>query len=385
MPKTLLTQTAIAALKARDKPYAVPTGVPNLRVHVSPKGTKTFQLRRNGTMITLGRCDQVALPEARRIAITDETPEAVAKATRTIGEWIKLYEDDKANLVSCRSRGASLRLVLRELLKREVAALTKPWLERRFAELAGTYKPRTLKTYRTTVVMLVNYIMENDGLEKTPFRRLSPIPVDKLYKRLEPGDIGRVTEWCYNATTTTDLRLACFTMIGLHTGMRPGEILSLQRSEIRLLDKPPHIRLLAGKTKTSEYRTVRMTHTLRMFLIERFEELTERDPFKIRDYGRPFKRMMAEAQVQSPVTPHGLRHTAGYVMASEGIPITTIMDMLGHKSVDMTSIYTQANRKDFQDAAAALDAALSEAHRRSRRTMDEVIAEALEDFRKGEM
>ena len=37
------------------EPYAVATGSANLRVHVSPLGRKTFQLRRNGTMVTIGR------------------------------------------------------------------------------------------------------------------------------------------------------------------------------------------------------------------------------------------------------------------------------------------------------------------------------------------
>ena len=224
MPKTLLTLTAIAALKPGDKPYAVPTGVPNLRVHVSPKGTKTFQLRRNGTMITLGRCDDMPLAEARRIAITGETPEAVAKATRTIGEWIKLYERDKAHLVSCRIRAAFLRLVLGPILKREVSALTTPWLEQRFAELKGSYKPRTLRTYRTNVVMLASYIVDHDGLAKSPFRRLSAIPVDRRVKFLGLDDMEKLERWCEESS---DLKLACFTMIALHTGMRRSEILTL--------------------------------------------------------------------------------------------------------------------------------------------------------------
>ncbi len=34
MAKFVLNQTTLAALKPRDKPYAVATGFPNLRVHV---------------------------------------------------------------------------------------------------------------------------------------------------------------------------------------------------------------------------------------------------------------------------------------------------------------------------------------------------------------
>ena len=52
---------------------------------------------------------------------------------RTIGEWIKLYEE-KGHKVST-ARAQSMRLVLEPLLRREVSALTNSWLEQRMVEL----------------------------------------------------------------------------------------------------------------------------------------------------------------------------------------------------------------------------------------------------------
>ena len=90
--KLIRTRDDVDALKAGDKPYAVATSIRNVRVHVAPSGRKTFQMRRNGTMVTLGPVADLSFKDLQRIAVTGETPAEVEQRTRRIEHWIASYE-----------------------------------------------------------------------------------------------------------------------------------------------------------------------------------------------------------------------------------------------------------------------------------------------------
>ena len=95
----------------------------------------------------------------------------------------------------------------------------------------------------------------------------------------------------------------------------------------------PHIHLKAVQTKSRYERLIPLAHALLSFLLDRLPKLPERDPFLIRGLHNRFRRMMVEAEVESPVTPHGLRHTAGSVMGSAGVPLATIREIMGHWAI----------------------------------------------------
>ena len=56
---------------------------------------------------------------------------------------------------------------------------------------------------------------------------------------------------------------------------------------------------------------------------------------------------------------HGLRHTFDSLLCSKGIGMETIKELMGHKSVSTTEIYTHAMTEDKQKAAEAMNDILS--------------------------
>ena len=76
-----------------------------------------------------------------------------------------------------------------------------------------------------------------------------------------------------------DFALACFTLIGLHTGLRRSEILHLQRSEIDLDSARPSITVLAENAKSGHARVVGVSRPLRILSRNRLKRLPERSPF----------------------------------------------------------------------------------------------------------
>jgi integrase len=63
------------------------------------------------------------------------------------------------------------------------------------------------------------------------------------------------------------------------------------------------------------------------------------------------------------LTPHGLRHTSGALMAEAGYRPHLMKDRLGHASIVQTDQYTHASRRMRGDAAARLADVLDGEHR----------------------
>lgn len=57
-------------------------------------------------------------------------------------------------------------------------------------------------------------------------------------------------------------------------------------------------------------------------------------------FQRAFKRAVEAAQVHRPATPHTLRHCFATHLLQSGYDIRTVQDLLGHKDVSTTMIYT---------------------------------------------
>jgi integrase len=72
-----------------------------------------------------------------------------------------------------------------------------------------------------------------------------------------------------------------------------------------------------------------------------------------------FDRAAASAGL-TDVTPHTLRHTAGSLALAQGASVVTVQKLLGHRNATTTmNIYSHQLPDDFDNLAAAMDAALS--------------------------
>ena len=335
-----------------DAPYGKPTGIANLRVWVSRKGTKSFQLRRGDTMLTLGRFPDMPLAEAVRIATSGEDAKIDPVVTRNIGQWIDHYAEVRGHKVSTTGSAQAMRTVLQPVLRKEIGALTSSWLENGWPMLAGSYKARTRRSYQGNIVMLVNFVLDEGGLDKTPFRRLASIPVRRNIKFLDLDDVMKLERWCEDAE---DHKLACFVMIGLRTGMRPARFLAWSAARLIstcLSRRSPSCRrrrrrAMSGRSQVSPQ--------LNKFLAARLPQLPEKHPFKIGNLAARFLRMRVEGKLRKPATPHWLRHTAITHMLSRGVPINVVQEIVGHQDLTTTSLYANALRDDKHKSIKALD------------------------------
>jgi integrase len=141
-------------------------------------------------------------------------------------------------------------------------------------------------------------------------------------------------------------------LLAAYTGLRRGELLSLQPSNWQ----SPYI-VLTSKTKGKKARTVPV--------IEEAQGLVEPLPFGIHEEVLRSEFERARKAIGRPeIRLHDLRHAfASWLAQDPSVPMTTIRDLLGHSGLSVTSKYTHLRGDTLALVSGALrkkDAVLSQ-------------------------
>lgn len=160
-------------------------------------------------------------------------------------------------------------------------------------------------------------------------------------------------------------------LLMLDAGLRVGEVVALEMSDLFILGKPvTAVRVKAEIAKNKEERTVPLSSRLQNALAEyRKENPWLADGFWTRTAfprgntegrvtTRQVERIIRAAALKSigrPIHPHVLRHTfASRLMRTVNARI--VQELLGHKHMTSTQIYTHPNQEDLKKAIGEIEA-----------------------------
>jgi integrase len=189
-------------------------------------------------------------------------------------------------------------------------------------------------------------------------------------------------------------KLEALYVLGVHCGLREGELLALRWEDVNLDAAKPalHVRrtltrgedgrgyVVGASTKSGKGRRVRLTRQAVAALKDhRKRQLEERmrlaaiwqdqglvfssetgsllNPSNLRN--RSFKRIKERSGVREDLRFHDLRHTCATLLLGEGVNPKVVSEMLGHASVTITLNTYSHVLPDMQDSATdAMEAAL---------------------------
>lgn len=164
------------------------------------------------------------------------------------------------------------------------------------------------------------------------------------------------TDECQRLIDCCTTHLKSIVITALNTGMRRGEILSLKWEQIDLR----HGYISLTDTKSGEGREIPINNTLKMLFeemphsIESVHVFTGKDGDPFTDVKHSFNTALRRAEIHY-ATFHTLRHTFASHLVMKGVDLTTVKELLGHKSLTMTLRYSHLAPEHKTKAVKVLD------------------------------
>jgi integrase len=168
-------------------------------------------------------------------------------------------------------------------------------------------------------------------------------------------------EECQSLINACDKHLKPIVIAALNTGMRRGEIFSLNWNNIDL----KHGFILLEKTKNGDRREIPINDTLKRTLQGLARRLDVPSVFYDHSTGKPYtdiKHSFTSACRRAGILDfrfHDLRHTFASHLIMAGVDITTVKELLGHKTLTMTLRYAHLAPSHKVKAVDILDDTLN--------------------------
>lgn len=178
---------------------------------------------------------------------------------------------------------------------------------------------------------------------------------ENIGRCLTEDEEQRLLEACRNAL---DGQLREIIIVGMHTGMRESEILSMRWSKIDLKEST-----IATTQKGNRIKIVPMNDTVFGLLKEKSKvrsmsgyvfTTSEDTPFIARNMYREYQKAVRRSGIGN-FRFHDLRHTCGTRLARAGHDIYAIASVLGHTQLSTAKRYARHNTESLRKVVKSLD------------------------------
>ncbi len=244
-------------------------------------------------------------------------------------------------------------------LRHFLAAVPTPLVEvtapliQAFLQGDGHHSVATCGRRYSTLCAFYHWAMRQELVVVNPMERLDPI----MQPKKEPRPLAHAeVEKIFKAIPASRLRDRTLFMLLYETGVRVGEALALQYSDVTLTQDDEKIRVFG---KGQRERTVILTaapqsiRLLRRHLKE--SHITSASVFRgdPRYGGSPlpldytvvqkaWQKYCQMAGVQATI--HQLRHSRATQLLQVGVPVTTVRKQMGHRNLQSTLLYAEVDQ-----------------------------------------
>lgn len=257
------------------------------------------------------------------------------------------------------------------LLPRELTAKHiwdyRLYLAREYTTPSGKYLGKKSQNYYLIALRaLLDFFAERDIESLSSSKvKLAKQKDEETISFLDAHDVERMLK-VPDTASASGLRDRAIMELFFSSGMRISELVALDRSrmsflrdknrnttfELSIVGKGKHVRTVfispRAATWLRKYLTARDDDLKPLFVNQRTKnpEHTRLTPRSIQTM---ISRTAIAAGLSKKVTPHTLRHTYATDLLSHGADLRSVQELLGHKNVATTQVYTHVTNKRLRD------------------------------------
>jgi integrase len=377
-----------------EKPYEVRAEKPmGLLLRVQPSGIRTFYVQvARGQRVRIGPAGTYTLKQAeeraKKILLNPEDATRKVSDGITLGEYIKQHYTSHAVAKTKTGQETIDRIntVWHKLLTRRVSDLSANEIDKvRDRRINEGISPSTVNREVAALSGLLAHWVKNNKGAVHPLAELESLKVadDETIRYLAPDEATRLRQ----ALADRDARVAAeranankwrtergyelmpeitgysdhitpMVLLSLNTGMRQGELFSLQWSAVDMDRKT--LTILASHSKGNKTRTIPLNTEAHAVLTAIKPKATTGLVFKSPVTGGRFtnvKKAWAEITADADVPDlrwHDLRHDFASQLVMKGVPLFTVQQLMGHSTPKMTMRYAKLAPGNLADAVGML-------------------------------
>lgn len=224
-------------------------------------------------------------------------------------------------------------------------------------------EPSTIARRLSSLRMFYDYLIEEHQTQDNPFRDIqAPKIPKKLPERIHDEDILVLFE-SINKDKPLNFRNYCMLDILYSCGLRASEITQLSLKDISMASRRFQVTGKGNKTRIIPFtKTIErdLTHYItyiRPTLLKLDQEDTQTvflsrlgKPMTVRNLQKILNQLIKTSGETYKIHPHMLRHAFASTMLSHGADLRSVQELLGHKNISTTQIYTHLSNEEVKKA-----------------------------------
>jgi site-specific recombinase XerD len=249
----------------------------------------------------------------------------------------------------------------------EIIRQYRVYLSRISDRKGGTLSQKTQGYHAIALRSFLKWLIKNDYKVMAPDKIDLPKVADRQVKFLNGEQVDRLLN-SPTLSTINGVRDKAILEVLFSTGLRVSELTKLDRDKIDLDRREFGVVGKGGRARVV-FLSVRAAEWVKKYLGERkdhYKPLFIRHKGKVdpttsdnamrltpRSIQRMIKKYQRKIKLPVEVTPHVLRHSFATDLLMAGADIRSVQEMLGHKNIATTQIYTHVTNKQLREVHAA--------------------------------
>lgn len=156
---------------------------------------------------------------------------------------------------------------------------------------------------------------------------------------------------------TLNLKHRFLLMVLYYTGIRLNEVINLRWEDLDFERKTIHLKVTKGTKDRVIFLHQNLADLIQNFGLKKEGWVFQSNlgkRYNLRSVQMVVRQAAQRAGIKKRVTPHTLRHSFATHLLEAGADIRSIQQLLGHKDLKTTQIYTHVANKDFRNLSNLL-------------------------------